>query len=407
MAADRLGSLIFYGPPGTGKTTLARLLAGETKRQFASLSAIMHGVKELREVLQQARDHLATGGQGTLLFIDEIHRFNRAQQDALLADVEEGVICLIGATTSNPSFAVNNALLSRSQLFQFEPLSDPELVDLIGRALTDPQRGLGNTPIKLTEDGLSRLCQLSDGDGRKTLAILETAVIAAGEEPTLQPLSISELVLDAHQIQSAAGNRAFQYDGSGEEHYDCASALIKSIRGSDPDAGLYWLARMLEGGEDVRFLCRRLVILASEDIGNADPQALLIAVACFQACEQVGLPECQLTLSQTVAYLACAPKSNAATTAIAAAREDVSRHRVLPVPKYLRDSHYRSAKKMGAGVGYQYSHQEADGVAAQDYLGVDRIYYQPVDRGFEKELQARLELIRNKLSAAKPSQPEN
>ncbi len=425
MEADRLGSLIFYGPPGTGKTTLARLLAGETKRQFVSLSAIMHGVKELREVLQQARDNLATGGQGTLLFIDEIHRFNRAQQDALLADVEEGVISLIGATTSNPSFAVNNALLSRSHLFQFEPLSEFELVDLINRAVQDPQRGLGNLSIGLTEDGLRRLCQLSDGDGRKTLAILETAVIAASggntgntadvsipapnhpklanqpSAPAQGQSSPTKIVLEAHHVQAAAGNRAFQYDGSGDEHYDCASALIKSIRGSDPDAGLYWLARMLEGGEDVRFLCRRLVILASEDVGNADPQALPMAVACFQACEQIGLPECQLTLSQTVTYLACAPKSNAATLAIAAAREDVRNHRVLPVPQYLRDSHYRSAKKMGAGVGYQYSHQEDDGVASQDYLGIDRIYYHPVDRGFEQELRARLDEIRTKLSAAK------
>jgi putative ATPase len=397
VEADRLGSVLFFGPPGTGKTTLARILAHETKREFAQLSAVLHGVKELREVLQQARDTLVATGHGTLLFIDEIHRFNRAQQDALLDDVENGVVSLIGATTSNPFFAVNGALISRSQLFQFEPLDRDELAMIVNRALTDVERGLGKRSITITEEGIDFLAQVSDGDARKALAVLETAAIVASSEG--MPLQ-----LDQQQLRAAAGNRAFQYDATGDEHYDCASALIKSIRGSDPDAGLYWLARMLEGGEDVRFLCRRLVILASEDIGNADPRALVLAVACTQACEQIGLPECQLTLSQAVAYLACAPKSNAATIAIGLARKDVREQRVLPVPKHLRDAHYQSAGQLGSGVGYQYAHDEADGIVSQDYLGVDREYYRPVDRGFEKELHERLIIIRNKLKENKKRQ---
>lgn len=405
MQADRLGSMIFYGPPGTGKTTLARILARETEREFAQLSAIMHGVKDLREVLQRARDTVSVSGQGTLLFIDEIHRFNKSQQDALLDDVENGVVSLIGATTSNPFFAVNGALVSRSQVFQFEPLGREDIEQLVRQALQDSKRGLGSQSIEIDDDAIDVLSEISDGDGRRALTILETAVIAqcspvrsGGSELSPAPDTVT---LTAADIRNAAGTRTYQYDGTGDEHYDCASALIKSIRGSDPDAGLYWLARMLEAGEDVRFLCRRLIILASEDVGNADPHALPLAVACSQACEQIGLPECQLTLSQTVAYLACAPKSNAATSAIGAARRDVRENRVLPVPKHLRDTHYRGADELGAGEGYQYSHNQPDGVAAQDYLGVDRTYYEPVDRGFEAELKQRLESIRQKLNSAK------
>jgi putative ATPase len=402
--ADRLGSVIFFGPPGTGKTTLARIVAGETKRRFEQLSAIMHGVKDLREVLGRARDELASGGQGTLLFIDEIHRFNKAQQDALLADVEDGVVTLIGATTSNPFFAVNGALVSRSQVFQFEPLGEADVRTLVDRAIQDSDRGLGQQTITIDDDAIVYLAKTCDGDARKALSVLEVAVIAGDSKASAEvPLESSAeasppvIHIDFETMKMAVGHRAIQYDPTGGEHYDCASALIKSIRGSDPDAGLYWLARMLEGGEDIRFICRRLIILASEDIGNADPQALPLAVACSQACEQIGLPECQFTLSQTVAYMACAPKSNAATSAIGAARRDVREERILPVPRHLRDGHYEAASELGHGEGYQYSHNEADGVSAQDYLGVDKVYYEPVERGFEAELQQRLVLIRKKL----------
>jgi putative ATPase len=321
----------------------------------------------------------------------------------MLADVEDGVVTLIGATTSNPFFAVNGALVSRSQVFQFEPLSDAEIRDLVERALGDKERGLGNFEITVEDDAMSFLAQTCDGDARKALSVLETAVIAAGGTNALKGQGSDAIRISKENMRTAVGTRAVQYDPTGDEHYDCASALIKSIRGSDPDAGLYWLARMIEGGEDIRFICRRLIILASEDIGNADPQALPLAVACSQACEQIGLPECQLTLSQTVTYMACAPKSNAATAAIAAARNDVRENRILPVPRHLRDSHYREAGKLGHGTGYQYSHNEEDGVASQDYLGVDREYYQPVDRGFEAELSSRLTSIRKKLKEAKDS----
>ena len=344
VESDRLGSVIFFGPPGTGKTSLARILARETKREFAQLSAIMHGVKDLREVLSLARDRLATGEQGTLLFIDEIHRFNKAQQDALLADVEDGVVTLVGATTSNPYFAVIGALVSRSTIFQFKPLDEREVIELLNRAIADKERGLGDYDCDVDQVALKHLAGVCDGDARQALGVLETAVLA--QKPPIK------ITLEA--VKESIAHRAIQYDPTGDEHYDCASALIKSIRGSDPDAAIYWLARMLEGGEDIRFLCRRLIILASEDVGNADPHALPLTVACSQACEQIGLPEGQLTLAQTVCYLACAPKSNAATLAIGAARNDIREGRILPVPMHLKDAHYDGAKKLDHGKGYQY-----------------------------------------------------
>lgn len=395
VEADKLGSVIFFGPPGTGKTSLARILASETDREFAQLSAIMHGVKDLREVLTKAKDRLATGGSGTLLFIDEIHRFNKAQQDALLADVEEGVVTLIGATTSNPYFAVNGALVSRSTIFQFQPIDAADISKLLMRALQDRQRGLGYEACDADPAAIEHLANVCDGDARQALSVLETAFVSLPSPPD------APKVLTLETIQEAIAHRAIQYDATGDEHYDCASALIKSVRGSDPDAAIYWLARMLEGGEDIRFICRRLIILASEDIGNADPQALPLSVACSQACEQIGLPEGQLTLAQTVTYLACAPKSNAATKAIGAAKSDVREGRILPVPVHLKDGHYAGAKNLGHGKGYKYSHDEPDGVSAQDYLGIEKEYYQPVDRGFEKVITERLETIREKLRSAK------
>jgi putative ATPase len=391
LRARRLGSVIFYGPPGTGKTTLARLLADETKSRFRQLSAVTSGVKDVREILQEARDEVAAAGAPTLLMIDEIHRFNRAQQDALLPDVEEGIVILVGITTANPFFAVNDALISRSRVFEFHPLSIDEIKSIAVRALSDKDRGLGQYEVTIDGDALDFLAEISDGDARRALGALEVAVLSNNEPSRLQ-LS-RELIADAVQ------RKAINYDPTGDEHYDAASALIKSIRGSDPDAGIYWLARMLEGGEDVRFLARRLVILASEDIGNADPHALPLAVAAMQACEFVGLPECQLNLAHAVTYLACAPKSNSSYLAIREAQADIREGRLRPVPRHLQDSHYPGAKRLGHGEGYEYAHDAPGAIAAQDYLGVEREYYRPTDRGFEKELADRLDQIRAKLRA--------
>jgi putative ATPase len=392
LKADRLGSVIFYGPPGTGKTTLARLLASASRSYFVQLNAVTSGVKELREVLEAARDRLSAESRKTLLFVDEIHRFNKSQQDVLLPDVEDGVVILVGATTQNPFFAINSALVSRSRVFQFQSLADDEIKTVVRRALADRDRGLGQIQVHLHDDALEFLVQASDGDARRALSALEVGVLSTDERPVEFTRALA---------QESVQRKTVEYDPTGDSHYDCASALIKSIRGSDPDAAIYWLARMLEGGEDVRFLARRIVILASEDVGNADPHALPLAVAAMQATEFVGLPECQLTLAQAVAYLACAPKSNAATVAIGEARADVTNQRVLPVPVSLRDSHYQGAKQFGHGVGYEYSHNAEGGVAAQDYLGVDREYYRPAPRGFEQELAKRLETIRARLREAR------
>ncbi len=393
IEADRLGSVILYGPPGVGKTTLAEIIALETRRRFVELSATASGVKDVRDVLEAARRRLEDDGTKTCLFIDEIHRFNKAQQDVLLPDVEHGVVALIGATTQNPFFALTSALVSRSRVFELAALGPVHVGTILDRALADREQGFGREQVTLAPDARAFLVETSDGDARRALGALEVGVLSS----TTRPLRFT-LDLARESVQ----RKVVAYD-SGDTHYDCASALIKSIRGSDADAGLYWLARMLEGGEDVRFLARRLVILASEDVGNADPRALMIAVAAMQATEFVGLPECQLTLAQAVTYLALAPKSNACTVAIGAARRDVREQAVIPVPRHLQDKHYAGAARLGHGQGYAYSHDAPDGIAAQEYLGVEKRYYEPTDRGLERDLGERLAEIRRRLAARPPA----
>jgi putative ATPase len=392
IEADRLGSVILHGPPGVGKTTLAEIIAHETRRRFVELSATASGVKDVRDVLEAARHRLEDDGQKTCLFIDEIHRFNKAQQDVLLPDVENGVIALIGATTQNPFFALTSALVSRSRLFELEPLGPEHIGEILDRAIADLEHGFGRESITLASEARAFLVATSDGDARRALGALEVGVLSSLERPLAFTLELA---------RESVQRKVVAYD-SGDTHYDCASALIKSIRGSDADAGLYWLARMLEGGEDVRFLTRRLVILASEDIGNADPRSLMIAVAAMQAAEFVGQPECQFTLAQAVTYLALAPKSNACTLAIGAARRDVREQAVLPVPRHLQDKHCAGAKRLGHGQGYEYSHDAPDAIAAQDYLGVEKRYYEPTDRGLERDLGERLTEIRRRLRTGGP-----
>jgi putative ATPase len=381
LLADRISSLIFYGPPGTGKTALAQVIAQHTRSRYQPMNAVTTGIKEVRELLAEARAKLETGGERTILFLDEIHRFNKAQQDVLLPDVEEGIITLIGATTQNPFFAINSALLSRSQIFTFEPLSREQIKTIIRRALADQERGLGATPIHMHDDSLDFLAEISDGDARRALTALEIGVKSSEESPVNFSLALA---------QDSIQRKLIDFDPTGDAHYDLASAFIKSMRGSDPDAAIYWLARMLEAGEDPRFIVRRIVILASEDIGNADPRAMLIAAAAWQAMETIGLPECQLPLAQAVIYMATAPKSNASTVAIGKARKDVREGRTLPVPKHLRDSHYKGAESFEHGKGYQYSHDYEGALADQEYLPEERRYYVPTDRGFEAEIAERL-----------------
>jgi putative ATPase len=386
LQADRLSSVLFYGPPGCGKTALAHVIAHQTKSRFVSMNAVAAGTKEVREVLAEARERLEHHGERTILFLDEIHRFNRTQQDVLLPDVEDGVVILIGATTQNPFFAVNSPLISRSQIFHFEPLGREHIRTIVLRALQNEERGVGKFRATIADDALAFLCEICDGDARRAITALEIAVKSSKEGN----------VIDLPLLQDSIQKKTMDFDPTGDAHYDLASAFIKSLRGSDPDAAVYWLAVMLESGEDPRFIARRMVILASEDIGNADPQALLVANAAWDAVERVGLPECQLNLSQAVLYLALAPKSNAATTAIGAARKDVKEGRTLPVPKHLRDKHYRGATKLGHGEGYQYAHNFEGGWVDQEYMPADVEYYHPTDRGFEKTINERLLELRKR-----------
>lgn len=395
LDADRIGSMIFYGPPGTGKTTLAELIAKHTHRQFQRLNATTAGVKDVREVLTTAADNLAADGTRTVLFIDELHRFSRSQQDILLPDVENGTISLIGATTANPFFSLVAPLISRSQVFEFKELAQASLQSLLHRALDDARRGLASHKVQVDADALEFLARLSDGDARRALTALEIAVLSVARTTKHVSIAVAEESLQ---------RRVMRFDPNGDDHYDLASAFIKSIRGSDPDAALYWMARMLESGEDPRFIARRLVIAASEDIGNADPRALPLAVAAWQAVETVGMPECRINLAQAVTFLACAQKSNAAYIAIDAALSDVRQNSVLPVPMHLRDGHYAGAARLGHGAGYQYAHDSADGWVNQDYLGVPKEYYQPVDRGDEAEFLQRLNQLRSRRHQGRPPQ---
>jgi putative ATPase len=408
LLADRLNSLIFYGPPGCGKTALAHVIANHTKSRFKPLNAVSAGTKEVREILTEAREHLEDRNERTILFLDEIHRFNRAQQDVLLPDVEDGVVILVGATTQNPFFAINTPLLSRSQIFTFEPLTRDHIRALIHRALADPDRGLGKQNVRVTDDALAFLCEVCDGDARRALTAVEIGVKSAlaperatGGRELVCPAGI---IFDLELARDSIQQKVLDFDPTGDTHYDLASAFIKSLRGSDPDAGVYWLARMLESGEDPRFVARRLVIFASEDVGNADPQAILVANAAWDAVERVGLPECRLNLSQAVCYLATAPKSNACTVAIGAATKDVKEGRTLPVPKHLRDAHYGGSKQFGHGTGYKYAHDFGDGWVDQEYIPADVEYYHPTDRGFEAKIKARLEELRKRKKG--PEKPE-
>ena len=387
IESDNLSSAIFWGPPGCGKSTLAQIIARTTRSYFESYSAVTSGVADIRKVISAARERWRVQRQKTILFVDEIHRWNKAQQDALLPHVEDGTVVLIGATTENPYFEVNAPLLSRSRLFRMERLSDGAIYQLLERALADDERGIGALKADADPDALAHLTQVAGGDARSALSALESAAIAAPAEADGRRRIT--LALAEEGVQA----RVLAYDKDGDEHYDTISAFIKSLRGSDPDAALYWLAKMLAAGEDVKFICRRLIILASEDIGNADPMALVLANSAAQAVMFVGLPEAQLTLSQAVCYLACAPKSNATTTAIGRATEEIGRHGPKPVPPHLRDSHYPGGKRMGHGAGYLYPHDFPGHHVAQDYLpaGVEGLpFYEPSDQGSEVKIARRM-----------------
>ena len=381
LAADRLSSAIFYGPPGCGKTSLAEVIASQTQSVFARVNAASVGVKEVRELLAKA-------GERTLLFVDELHHVNRTQQDVLLPDVESGVVRLIGATTENPFFSLVSPLVSRSQVFEFKPVDSAAVRSVLERALGDSERGLGKLGVTATDEALDFLAEVSDGDVRRGLTALEIGALSVSSEEVA--------TIDLEIAQESIQKKAIQYDD--DTHYDAASALIKSRRGSDPDAAVYWLGRMLEAGEDPRFLARRIVIAASEDVGNADPQALVVANAAAQATLMVGMPECRIMLSQAAVYVALAPKSNASYVAINEAMQDVRGRRVLPVPTHLQDAHYQGAERLGHGQDYEYAHDSEDGWVNQDYLGVERSYYRPVNRGFEIELKKRMDEFQAKRS---------
>jgi putative ATPase len=394
IEADRIQSLILFGPPGTGKTSLAQIIARQTKSRFERLSGAESNVADMRRVLSAAANRLENTGQPTILFIDEIHRFNKAQQDVLLPDVESGVVRLIGATTHNPFFFVNSPLVSRSQIFELRPLTEDELFSLLQRALADTERGLGYLKIRADENALRHLAKISDGDARKALNALEIAALTTA--PDKKGVAHIDLAAAEQSIQ----RKAVVYDDE-DAHYDTISAFIKSMRGSDPDAALYWLAKMIHAGEDPRFIARRIVICAAEDVGLADPMALVLANAALQVSEFVGWPEARIPLAEATVYIATANKSNSAYLAIDAALEDVKSGRTLPVPEHLRDTHYQGAERLGHGKGYEYAHDHPGHLVAQDYLGADKIYYNPTEQGVEKKIKERVEKWRVELAEAR------
>lgn len=391
IKADKLSSIIFYGPPGTGKTTLAKVIANTTSAEFMQINATSSGKKDMEDVVAKAKDNQGMFGKKTILFIDEIHRFNKGQQDYLLPFVEDGTIILIGATTENPYFEVNSALLSRSVIFELKKLSKEDVKTLLVRAVTDVEKGMGSYKAQIDEDALEFLADVSNGDARAALTAIELGVLTTERSED----GIIHITIDV--ASECIQKRVISYDKKGDNHYDTISAFIKSMRGSDPDAAVYYLARMLYAGEDVKFIARRIMILASEDIGNADPNALVVATAAAQAVERIGMPEAQLILSQAVTYMACAPKSNAAYEAISRAMGVVKATKTPPVPTHLQDAHYGAAEKLGHGIGYQYAHNYPNHYVKQQYLPdglTDQVFYEPGDLGYEARMKEHMRKLR-------------
>ena len=391
IAADKLGSVIFYGPPGTGKTTLAKVIANTTSARFEQINATTAGKKDMEEIVNRAKEQYGMYQKKTILFVDEIHRFNKAQQDYLLPFVEDGTVTLIGATTENPYFEVNGALLSRSNVFELQSLSTEDIRQLIVKALTDVEKGMGAYHAEITEEALDFLSDMAEGDARSALNAIELAVL------TTNPSEDGKIHISLSVAEECIQRRALKYDKTGDNHYDTISAFIKSMRGSDPDAAVYYLAKMLEAGESITFIARRIMICACEDVGMADPNAIQVAVACAQAVERIGMPEAQIILSEAVIYVATAPKSNSACEAIFAATRKVKEMRTGAVPNHLRDAHYKGAAKLGHGEGYKYAHNYPNHYVQQQYLPdelVGTTFYEPSDNGYEQDVKAYFERIK-------------
>ncbi|MGN0426326.1 MAG: replication-associated recombination protein A [Agathobacter sp.] len=398
IKADKLSSIIFYGPPGTGKTTLAKVIANTTSAEFKQINATSAGKKDMEEVVEQAKENRGMYGKKTILFIDEIHRFNKGQQDYLLPFVEDGTIILIGATTENPYFEVNGALLSRSVIFELKKLSKEDIKVLLLRAVTDKEKGLGSYNAVMDEDALEFLADVCNGDARAALTAIELGVLTTDRSED------GKIHITIDVASECIQKRVISYDKTGDNHYDTVSAFIKSMRGSDPDAAIYYLARMLYAGEDIKFIARRIMICAAEDVGNADPMALVVATSAAQAVERIGMPEAQIILAEAVNYVACAPKSNASYESISAAMEVVRGMKTPPVPTHLQDAHYKGAEKLGHGLGYKYAHDYENHYVKQQYLPdglTDKVFYHPTDIGYEKNIQEYFKKIKGESEETK------